>query len=223
MTTGGSREHLGSRPPKAQSGPFAPPPEKHGRLVWILLQHLIFFYRYERCHKSLALPDFLYIILFFSVFLRSKFQNCLRNSKIFLQLDAYASIIDSKPTEIHKKRTFFFYIKNINFGHIFDDFGDLPCRWQSDISSFFETEFWLLPKNSGLSLRCFQFWGTWLRLRQVTPSPPKKSVTPLNQWTMVYSSCLHNTSAHTYWSIWHPYTKLRWFQANMWKLGINSG
>ena len=71
---------------------------------------------------------------FFSVFLGSKFQNCLRNSKIFLQLDAYASIIDSKATEIHKKHIFF-YIKNINFGHIFDDLGDLPCRWQ--IGHFF--------------------------------------------------------------------------------------
>ena len=91
-----------------------------------------FFYRYERCHKSLALPDRL---VFFSVFLSSKFQNCLQNSKIFLQLDAYASIIDSKPTEIHKKRTFFLHIKNINFGHIFDDFGDLSCRWQ--IGHFF--------------------------------------------------------------------------------------
>ena len=90
-----------------------------------------FFYRYERCHKSLALPD----RLCFSAFLSSKFQNCLRNFKIFLQLDAYASIIDSKPTEIHKKRTFFFYFKNINFGHIFDDFGYLPCRWK--IGHFF--------------------------------------------------------------------------------------
>ena len=112
-------------PPKAQSGPFAPPPEKHSRSVWILLQHLIFFYRYERCHKSLALPDG----LFFQRFL--KFKNSKLSSE-FQNLPALGWLLihNRFKTNWNKKRTFFFYIKNIIFGHIFDDFGDLPCRWQ---------------------------------------------------------------------------------------------
>ena len=134
VTTGGSREYLGPRPPPPRRPKVArlpPPPPRNTRSIGMnFVTAFDFFYRYERYHKSLVLPD----RLFFSVFLSSKFQNCLRNSKIFLQLDAYASIIDSKPTEI-QKRTFFYYIKNINFGHIFDDFGDLPCRWQ--IGHFF--------------------------------------------------------------------------------------
>ena len=60
------------------------------------------------------------------------------------------------------KTHIFLYITNINFGQII--WGDLPCRWQighffSFLVFFFESEFWLHPKNSGLNPRNFQFWG----------------------------------------------------------------
>ena len=74
-------------------------------------------------------------------------------------LGRHASSIYLKPTFIHKKCTFLFYMKNINFSYIFDDLG-IPGRLQ--VGHFFLSEFESLPKNSGLNpwIRIFSFEGT---------------------------------------------------------------
>ena len=132
-------------PPEGPKWPVCPPlPQKNTVDRYEFCYSIwFFFYRYERCHKSLALPD----RLFFSVFLSSKFLNCLRNSKIFLQLDAYASIIDSNPTEIHKNAHFSSTSK-ISTSVIFSMIlGTSLAGGKSDISSFFRK--WILgpPKK----------------------------------------------------------------------------
>ena len=147
VTTGGSREYLGPRPPEGPKWPVCPPPPpRKTRSIGMKFVTAFDFFTDMSVATShwRCLMDY-----FFSVFLSSKFQNCLRNSKIFLQLDGYASIIDSKPIEIHKTHTsLFFYIKNIIFGHIFDDFWDLPCRWQKnrDISLMQDIQFTFFRK-----------------------------------------------------------------------------
>ena len=60
----------------------------------------------------------------FGDFFSSKIQNYLRNPKIFLKSEVYASRIDLKPTLMYIKNAHIPSTStNINFGHIFDDFG----------------------------------------------------------------------------------------------------
>ena len=89
IIAGGSRrEFRAVGLPKTQSGLFAPPPT----VDWceFVYSFRCFFYRYEYFHKSLALPDSLFLAFSFC----SKFQNFLRDPNIFPKLDTDASRID---------------------------------------------------------------------------------------------------------------------------------
>ena len=79
----------------------------------------MFFYLYEYFHKSLALPDNLFLA-FFEV----------QNFKVFIGIPkSFRNWILMHPGSTKnqvsyiKKRTFIFYTKNINFRHFLDDFG----------------------------------------------------------------------------------------------------
>ena len=97
-----------------------PPPPPNGWSVWVFFTALdVFFYRYEYCHKSLGLPDSLFLAFFFWIKI-SKFSSRSQN----LSEIEYWRIQDPLKTKFHTLKTHIYLLhQKISTSVIFlDDF-----------------------------------------------------------------------------------------------------